>query len=209
MSQDGDLVVSPPQAPRADPKGAGPLLRTGAFAIDASLVGLSCWMWTIAVWRLMPVQAHWLSIVGLFAIVVAYYGWAAARNYHTIGQGFAGLTLARVDYQPLTPRRAYARTLIFMLTSGMALPNLIIMLIDKRRRTIHDFATKTWVFELPGFDARRRAVARMAGVLLLVVLSARALLAWADSMEARTPLNLIQIGRGEDGALSAGGAPPR
>ena len=130
---------------RADPKGAGALLRTGAFALDAALVGTACWIWDLAIWRVMPVQAAWLVFVGSIAIVIGYYGWATAKHNHTPGQGFAGLTLARTDYQPLTTRRAYARMTIFMMTSGMAIPNLIIMLVDKRRRTIHDFATKTWV----------------------------------------------------------------
>ena len=71
-------------------------------AIDATLVGLACWSWDLAAWRLMPVQAPWLAILGIIGIVIAYYGWATARNYHTPGQGFAGLTLARVDYQPLS-----------------------------------------------------------------------------------------------------------
>ena len=199
MEENSDLALEQPVIQRADPKGADPLLRTGAFAIDAAIVSAVCWIWNLLIWRLMPLQAVWLGFAGVIVIVLAYYGWATARRNHTPGQGFAGLTLARVDYHPLTPRRAYVRMLIFMTTSGMALPNLIIMLIDKRRRTIHDFATKTWVYALPEYDSRRRIVTRAAGVFLILLVSARAILALADRLETQQPLTMKEIAAGLDG----------
>ena len=86
MEENSDLALEQPVPQRADPKGADPLLRTGAFAIDATAVGAVCWLWNLLVWRMMPVQATWLVFAGVIVLVIAYYGWATARRNHTPGQ---------------------------------------------------------------------------------------------------------------------------
>lgn len=182
----------------ADPQGAGPLLRSGAFAIDVLLVGALGTVWDFVVWRVAPLSAPTFVPLGVSALFIFYYGWATARHYHTPGQGFTGLTLARIDYQPLTTRRAYARLLLFTATGGMVLPNIVMMVFDKKRRTVHDWMTKTWVYALPGADPRRRRVAVAAALLLFAFSGLRLALAASDWLERRGALTLEKVGAGED-----------
>lgn len=198
MEQSAELAAAAPPPKAVEPKGAGPLLRTGALAIDALLVGIAISLWDFAVWRIAPLQAPKLVPLGILALVTLYYGWAAARNYHTPGQGFAGLTLARVDYAPLTTRRVNVRSFLFMATSGMVIPNLVIMLFDKKRRTIHDWLTKTWVYALPDFDPRRRAITVAAALLLIIFATARLALSISDKLETKGALSLEEIAESAD-----------
>ena len=193
----------PEEGPKAvgapvEPKAASVLLRVGAFAIDAALVGAAAWLWMYAVLKTMPTSSPRFTIGGILVLVVAYYGWATARSYHTPGQGYAGLTLARTDYHPLSGGRAFLRALLFMLTSSMFLPNWILMLFDKKRRTIHDWATKTWVYALPGYHPGRRRAAIAAAWILIVIVAARSMLTVCDYLEQKDQLSLQEVAAGAD-----------
>lgn len=181
----------------AGPKGAGILLRLGAFAIDAALVGAVIIAWEYSVWRFFPARPGLIPL-GMAIVVVGYWGWLTARNYHTPGQGFAGLTLARTDYQPLTTRRAYLRAFLFAVTSGMFVPNALLMLLDKKRRTIHDRLTTTWVYMLPEVPRYRRWIAVAAAIALLGVSAAASLIALTDMLEERTRLSAADVAVGAD-----------
>jgi uncharacterized RDD family membrane protein YckC len=196
---DDNAAPSPAAAEAADPKGAGPLLRAGSFAIDLLFVGAAAWLWDIGIWYAAPLEAPRLVPIGIMILVLVYYGWATARNHHTPGQGFAGLTLLRTDYRPLTARRACIRMLLFWATAGMVLPNLVIMLFDKKRRAIHDWLTKTWVCALPDLAPRRRRITLLAAWILIILSTARALLSLSDYLENRQTLTLEQVGAGVDG----------
>jgi uncharacterized RDD family membrane protein YckC len=94
--------------------------------------------------------------LGLWAFLYVYAGLAVAGR--TFGKAAVGLRVVRADGSPITARQAFVRTLVFPLSVAFAGIGLLMIVLQREHRALHDLIAGTAVVtdwgdrtaELPG-----------------------------------------------------------
>lgn len=140
---------------------AGMVSRFFAYLIDATLgavmFGVVLWM---ALTALEVVTGHqWHPADNGVAVAVAYVAWQfvyialpLAASGRTVGKAVLGLRVARADGTDLDPARAVGRTLVYPLSFLLLGVGLLLGLVRRDRRCLHDVLAGTAV--VYAWDAR-------------------------------------------------------
>lgn len=163
------LPALPPGAATAPPatQYVGLVTRALAFALDAALINAVAFAVGVAaslVVSIVSIPDGWVAVV-VAAAGAAYLLWTAAyfvAFWSTTGQtpGCRALRVRVTDPtgQTLRPRRALLRFLALLVAALPLFAGFLLILVDDRRRGLHDLLAGTVVVDAP--RAQRRAGAR-------------------------------------------------
>jgi uncharacterized RDD family membrane protein YckC len=143
---------SGPQRSRVTGHYAGPLSRLLAFIIDSVIVvalfGIATGLVTYVASLLSSSRFDglprggpgWILLFGTFAFL---YFWACLTLAgRTAGKAVIGLRIVSRDGRPLTPRRAFVRTLVLPI-SIVSVVGLVGGVVGRERRALHDVAGRS------------------------------------------------------------------
>jgi uncharacterized RDD family membrane protein YckC len=158
---------------RADePNGAGTryaglATRTVAFAVDAAVINVVAWV-VAAIITLglslitVPDQVR-TALIAIGAVValfwtVGYFVFFWSATGQTPGNRVLGIRVEDAGGGPVKPRRALLRLLALPLSALPLCAGFLLILVDDRRRALHDRIARTTVsYVLPSRAAPRRA----------------------------------------------------
>jgi uncharacterized RDD family membrane protein YckC len=153
-------------APARDATGhAGLATRTLAFALDAAVIN------TVA-WFVGAVIALCLSLIGVpdelkkimagigagcaLLWLIGYFVFFWSANGQTPGNRLFGISVREVRTgEPPTARRALLRVFALPLSAIPLCAGFLMILVDPRRRALHDRLVRTVVIYVPAVTARR------------------------------------------------------
>ncbi|MBI5208859.1 MAG: RDD family protein [Elusimicrobia bacterium] len=192
-----DLTLLPSIPQAVEPERADVWVRVGAFCADLLLINLGLYMLQWLAWEVSSADddpMRWVALVG----IPLYFTVTTLRYSQTPGQRLAGISIRRRDDQPFTLAGGLLRTVLFLLSLPLSPVNLVIMLVSKQGRPLHDLACKTRAEEIPDADPRGRALCRAACALLLAFFCLRVGVTWADMLESALVLDFKEIAAGTE-----------
>jgi uncharacterized RDD family membrane protein YckC len=136
---------------------AGLVTRAIAFALDAALINIAAVLVGILVglvFSILPAPGgrHDLAVVvgaAAFALwVLGYFAAFWTTTGQTPGNRAMRITVVRVDGEPLRPRHAVVR-LIGIVLSAVVIVGFVPILVNERRRGLHDWMAGTVVTTAP------------------------------------------------------------
>ena len=134
---------------------AGPLSRLGALALDLFFISSSFTLLAAGVqflWNTMlggeqeftSGDSFWLLLaIGLYGFL--YFWVSASLSGRTVAQAIVGLKVVQGDGTPITPGHAFVRALVLPFSFMLLGIGALMMLFDRRRRALHDFAARSSV----------------------------------------------------------------
>ncbi len=140
---------------------AGVASRLVAFAIDIGAVWLLYTLGAAAVSLASQlIVGHPLTLghhQAVAAIVLVgwgfvYFSYQWALSGKTIGMALFGLQVVRADGQPASPRQAVLRTVLLPFSFVLGGIGVVMVLVQRQRRALHDLAAGTAV--VYAWDAR-------------------------------------------------------
>ncbi|HEX3947210.1 MAG TPA: RDD family protein, partial [Acidimicrobiales bacterium] len=157
-------AVTPPSPELAESRQghyAGAVSRLVAFAVDlaavwaiytlgAGAVSLASQLITGHPLTLSRHQTVGLVILLCWGFVYFAYQWSL--NGKTIGMALFGLQVVRVDGSPLSAQQAMLRTLLLPFSFALAGIGVLMILVQRERRALHDLLARTAV--VYSWDAR-------------------------------------------------------
>jgi uncharacterized RDD family membrane protein YckC len=151
----------------APPSYAGLATRTLAFAVDAAVINVVAWFVGVVValaLSLLSVPDDVLSVLTAVAAVVAllwtlaYFVFFWSGNGQTPGNRLLGLTVRdATSLEPLPARRAALRLVLLPLSALPLCAGFLMILVDGRRRALHDRLARTVVIYVPAARPARTA----------------------------------------------------
>jgi uncharacterized RDD family membrane protein YckC len=148
---------------------AGLATRVLAFAIDAALVNAAAWFVgaIVALGLSLLGVPHDVRVVlaavgGAMALVwtVAYFVFFWSADGRTPGNGVMGIQVQDArSGAPLTARRALARVVLLPLSALPLCAGFLLILVDGRRRALHDRLVRTVVVYVRDEPRARQAAA--------------------------------------------------
>jgi uncharacterized RDD family membrane protein YckC len=132
----------------------GLVTRAIAFAIDAALVNLVAIVVGVAIGLTLSVLVlpDWVEIAVVAVSGAAYFAWTAAyfvtfwsTTGQTPGSRLLGIRVCRADGGVLRPRRALLRLVALTLAAIPLFAGFLPILVDDRRRGLHDMIAGTVV----------------------------------------------------------------
>jgi len=156
VSDVGDLAsMSPSQRAVAFQRhAAGSVSRFLAFAMDQFIIGLlfsaGYFLTSSAVRVVIGVELdieedRWLVAVAYVLWALLYFAGSLAATGRTIGKAVMGLLVVRSDGAMLSGRRAMLRTIAFPVSFLVFGIGLLMGLVRRDRRELHDLFADTWV----------------------------------------------------------------
>jgi uncharacterized RDD family membrane protein YckC len=130
---------------------AGPASRLVAFAIDTGVVFGSFALGSAVISYIVDLLfgLHIVRNSGLWWTIALFawwfvYLWAGlALTGRTVGKATVGLRIVSSDGAPITQRQALVRVLVFPLSFLLLGIGLLIALVQRERRALHDLAART------------------------------------------------------------------
>jgi uncharacterized RDD family membrane protein YckC len=134
---------------------AGPLSRLGAFLLDLFFISASFTLlaagFQFLFRKILGIDVDFdswgtaLAVVGFVLYSFLYFWISQALTGRTIAQTIVGLKVVQGDGMPLKPGHAFVRTLVLPFSFVLFGIGALMMLVDRRRRALHDFAAKSAV----------------------------------------------------------------
>jgi uncharacterized RDD family membrane protein YckC len=140
---------------------AGIVTRLAAFAIDVLVVTTLYTVGGNVIEYLLSSllgkdvsfsDAPVLSVVALAAWLLIYFAYPIAVGGRTLGMAIVGLEVVAKDGRPVGARRAVVRTLFLPLSLILLGIGILIILVNRQRRALHDLIAGTAV--VYSWDAR-------------------------------------------------------
>lgn len=141
------------------PRCAGLATRTLAFAADAAFINAAAWLVGVVVavglslFTIPKDVATVLAAIGAFLALVwamGYFVFFWSSTGQTPGNRVLGITVCdAVTLEPLTVRRAFLRLLALPLSVIPFLAGFLMILVDDRRRALHDRIVHSLVIYAP------------------------------------------------------------
>ncbi len=110
--------------------------------VPAGVVGMDRWAAEIRTWRSVLVPGVLLTLV-----LALSYGavFAVLKQSRTPGRSLMGLSLIDSRGRAPTPARAIIRGVLSLISFGFFLGGVWLALFHRRRQTLHDWLTQTYV----------------------------------------------------------------
>jgi len=151
---------------------AGLATRTIAFAVDAAVINVVAWgvaaIFTLCLSLIAvpdEVRTALIAIGAVLAVLwtVGYFVFFWSASGQTPGDRALGIRVEdALTGGPIRPRRALLRVLMIPLSALLLFAGFLLILVDDRRRALHDRIARTTVsYALPSVAPRR--VRRAAG----------------------------------------------
>jgi uncharacterized RDD family membrane protein YckC len=152
---DGPPLLRPAGAGAADVSGryAGPISRLLAFGLDIVIVlatfaggsaALSFFIQLVSGYHLARTEgAGWIAAVSVWWFLYAWGGLALAGR--TLGKLLLGLRVVATDGSPLSQRSALLRVVVFPISLVLAGVNVVLVMLHRERRALHDLVSGTCV----------------------------------------------------------------
>ncbi len=134
---------------------AGPISRLVALTLDVVIISASYTLLLAAVQFVAGVLfgasfdsasggGVW-AFGGLIVFGFCYFWFSEALTGRTVMKGVVGLKVVRADGSPLSPGAAAIRTLVLPFSFVLFGIGALMMLVDRRRRALHDLAARSAV----------------------------------------------------------------
>lgn len=155
----------------ASPAYAGLATRTLAFAVDALVINAVAWfvgvvvalglsLLTIPDEVVVALAAIGAAVALLWTAGYFVFFWSGTGQGQTLGDRLFGITVRDgVTLEPLSLKRAGLRVLALPLSAIPLCAGFLMILVDRRRRALHDRLVRTVVVYAPPLRSRRAAAA--------------------------------------------------
>ena len=146
------------------PPYAGLVTRLIAFGVDAAIINLVAVAVAALVGLALSIVSmpSWLTAFAVAVGAVAYAVWVAGyfivfwtTTGQTPGDRLLGIRVRAATGERLRPRRALLRFVSLMLAALPLFAGFLMILIDARRRGLHDWIARTVVVDAPRTAAAR------------------------------------------------------
>ncbi|RLE26159.1 MAG: hypothetical protein DRJ50_01490 [Actinobacteria bacterium] len=134
---------------------AGPLSRLGALLLDVFLISTTFTLLAAGTQflfrRVLGIDVDFgdwatpLVVVAMAIYGILYFWISQAVTGRTIAQAIVGLKVVQGDGTPLKPGHALVRTLVLPFSFVLFGIGALMVLVDRRRRALHDLAAKSAV----------------------------------------------------------------
>jgi uncharacterized RDD family membrane protein YckC len=161
------MTAEPGRPDQAAPDFAGLVTRTLAFALDAAIINLTAWAVGAVValgLSLLAIPEDVRNVIALIGAGVAlawtfgYFVFFWSASGQTPGNRVLGIAVRDgASGEPIRARRAAIRLLLLPLSALPLCAGFLMILVDPRRRALHDWLIGTVVVNASGERRARRA----------------------------------------------------
>lgn len=146
MSND-PVIVSPEENTLVDLgyNYAGFGIRLGAYAIDSFVLFIPIFIFKTLTHQTQPGMTPTLNDIALFCGLLYFVLMESSKWQGTLGKQVLGLVVTDINGRRITPARALGRYLSKIISGILLGLGYLMVLVDKKRRALHDHIAKTYV----------------------------------------------------------------